>query len=160
MPAAGAGARLIGVLLLATALWTVIRFPVWPWALGLGLALYGATLLRFPGAYLIAVPLLLPVLDLAPLSGRFFWDEFDVVLAVTLGVRLLLPLPIRQKGFPLQKAALWLLLASVLGKHSDWPMAAGAGGRECVFKLFEQLQRAARRQRLCLGGCGTLAHCA
>ena len=54
-----------------------------------------------------------------------------------------------------------LALVSVgLGKHSDWPMAAGAGGRECVFKLFEQLQRAARRQRLCLGGCGTLAHCA
>jgi VanZ family protein len=125
LPAAGAGARLIGVLLLAAALWTVIRFPVWPWALGLGLAVYGATLLRLPGAYLIAVPLLLPVLDLAPLSGRFFWDEFDVVLAVTLGVRLLLPLPTRQKEFPLQKAALWLLLASVLASMAIglWPLA-------------------------------------
>ena len=74
---------------------------------------------------LIAIPLLLPVLDLAPLSGRFFWDEFDVLLAATLGVRLLMPLPPRQKQMPLPKAALWLLFASVLASAAVgvWPLA-------------------------------------
>jgi VanZ family protein len=124
--AASPAARLLGGLLLAAALWTVIGFPVWAWVLGCGLLLYAALLLRFPvSAYLIAIPLLLPVLDLAPLSGRFFWDEFDVVLAVTLGVRLLMPLPIRQLEFRLPKAALWLLLASVLASTAIgvWPLA-------------------------------------
>ena len=85
---------------------TVIGFPVGSWALVLGLVFYAAVLLRFPtAAYLIAIPVLLPVFDLAPLSGRFFWDEFDVLLATTLGVRLLMRLPTRQ-SVPVPKAAL------------------------------------------------------
>ena len=126
LDATALSARLVGLLLLAVAVWTVIGFPVGPWALVLGLVLYAAVLLRFPtGTYLIAIPLLLPVLDLAPLSGRFFWDEFDALLAVTLGVRLLMPLPARQKAVPPPKAALWLLLVSVLASAvvGVWPLA-------------------------------------
>ena len=117
--------RLVGLLLLAVAAWTVIDFPVGPWALTLGLVLYAAVLLRFPTlTYLIAIPLLLPVLDLAPVSGRFFWDEFDVLLAATLGMRLLLPLPPRQRIVPPPSAALWLLFASVLASAvvGVWPL--------------------------------------
>jgi VanZ family protein len=124
--AASAGARLLGVLLLAVAVWTVVGFPVGQLPLALGLVFYAAVLLRFPtAAYLIAIPLLLPVLDLAPLSGRFFWDEFDALLAVTLGMRLLLPLPPRQKEIALPKTALWLLLVSVLASAAVavWPPA-------------------------------------
>ena len=126
MDGPAASARLLGVLLLAVAVWTVVGFPVARWALALGLVLYAAALLRFPtAAYLIALPLLLPVLDLAPLSGRFFWDEFDVLLAATLGVRLLMPMPPRQEQMPLPKAALWLLFASVLASAAVgiWPLA-------------------------------------
>ena len=37
-----------------------------------------------PGMALLIVPALLPVLDLAPWTGRFFWDEFDLLLMVCL----------------------------------------------------------------------------
>ena len=123
---ATACARLVGIVLLAIASWTVISFPVERGVLVLGLALYVVALLRFPtGTYLIAIPLLLPVLDLAPLSGRFFWDEFDVVLATTLGVRLVMGLPMLEKSIPLPNGALWLLFLSVLASTAVgvWPPA-------------------------------------
>jgi VanZ family protein len=122
--AAHAGARVVGGLLLVVAAATVIGFPVMPWLLALGLVVYAAALLRFPAtAYLIAIPLLLPVLDFAPLSGRFFWDEFDAVLATTLGVRLLLP--VRKAAVALPKGALWLLFVSVAASTAIgvWPPA-------------------------------------
>jgi VanZ family protein len=123
---ASAGPRLIGALLLALVVATVIGFPVGSWALALGLVLYVVALLRFPtAAYLIAIPSLLPVFDLAPLSGRFFWDEFDVLLATTLGVRLLMTAPIRKTGVAVPKAALWLLFVSVMASTAIgvWPPA-------------------------------------
>jgi len=40
-------------------------------------------LIYFPKAWLIVVPLCLPVLDLSPYSGRFFFDEFDFLILVT-----------------------------------------------------------------------------
>ncbi len=54
--------------------------------LAVGALLYFALLLRYPHAWLVAVPALLPVLDLAPWSGRFFFDEFDLLLLITLAV--------------------------------------------------------------------------
>jgi VanZ family protein len=123
---ASPGARVGGVLLLAVALYSVIGFPVGFWLLGLGLACYAALMLRFPTAtYLIAVPLLLPVLDLAPISGRFFWDEMDVLLAVTLGVRLLTLAPVRQPQGPVPSVALWLMFVSVAASAviGVWPIA-------------------------------------
>lgn len=117
--APGAGAsrplgRLAGLALLALALWTAFDFPVGRWALLFGLAGYAALLWRVPTAYLIVVPLLLPLLDLAPASGRLYWDEFDALLALTLGLRLLQPMPVRRgaaaKG---PWIALALLAASV-----------------------------------------------
>jgi len=94
LPAAAAGRlkvawRLGGCLLLALALWSLALFPTGPAILGLGLATYGALLWRWPLVYLYALPAALFLLDLAPWSGRFFWDEFDLVLATTLGLRLL-----------------------------------------------------------------------
>ncbi|MGC1818827.1 MAG: hypothetical protein WA900_14370, partial [Casimicrobiaceae bacterium] len=95
--AAGVAARLAGLLLVVIAAVTVIGFPVASWALAAGLVLYAAALLRYPTpTYLIAIPMSLPVLDLAPFTGRFFWDEFDALLATTLGIRLLMTLPVRQ----------------------------------------------------------------
>jgi hypothetical protein len=124
--AASPGARVGGALLLAVAAYSVIGFPVGSWLLGLGLLCYAALILRFPTAtYLIAVPLLLPVLDLAPISGRFFWDELDALLAVTLGVRLLTLSPVRQPQVPVPNVALWLMLVSVAASAAIgvWPLA-------------------------------------
>ena len=120
---------MVGVSLLAVAVISLIGFPAGSWALGLGLALYAAVLLRFPrAAYLIAIPLLLPVFDLAPLSGRFFWDEFDILIATTLGMRLLTMPPMqlwRETGVPVPRVALWLLFASVAASAAIaiWPPA-------------------------------------
>ncbi len=67
--AASVVARLAGLLLVVIAAVTVIGFPVASWALAAGLVVYAAVLLRYPTAtYLIAIPMLLPVLDLAPLT--------------------------------------------------------------------------------------------
>jgi glycopeptide antibiotics resistance protein len=63
----------------------------WPVAgvwLGLGLAAYGALLWLWPHAWAVVVPAMLPVLFLAPWSGRFFFDEFDLLLLVTVLVLL------------------------------------------------------------------------
>lgn len=75
--------------LLVAAVLTVAGFPVGRWSLALGLAVYAVLLMRHPRLYMVVVPLALPLLDLAPWSGRLFWDEFDALLAVTVGVRLL-----------------------------------------------------------------------
>ncbi|MDP2809096.1 MAG: VanZ family protein [Rhodocyclaceae bacterium] len=67
-------------------LYWLLHFPVMPWALGLGLA--GAAVIVWvrPLLGVALIPALLPILDLAPWSGRFFLDEFDILLLVVLAV--------------------------------------------------------------------------
>jgi len=67
-----------------SALW----FPAFPAAV---LGLLGAaavTVWMRPVWALALIPAALPVLDLAPWSGRFFWDEFDLLQAVCIAVAL------------------------------------------------------------------------
>ncbi len=118
--------RLAGGGALAAAILLVAGFPVWQWGLALALLAYALLLVRVPIAYLVAVPVLLPILDLAPISGRFYWDEFDAVLATTVGVRLLMPIPARSYRVPLPRAVPWILLASVgvSAVIGIWPPAA------------------------------------
>jgi VanZ family protein/O-antigen ligase len=52
------------------------------------LGAYALLVWRWPRAALPAILALLPVLDLAPWSGWFFFDEFDAVLMVTLALLL------------------------------------------------------------------------
>ncbi len=67
---------------------SLLDFPrLAPW-LGAGLAAYALLLWRFPYAWLLLVPAVLPVLDFAPWTGRFFFDEFDRVMLVTLALAL------------------------------------------------------------------------
>ncbi len=105
--------RVIGAAALVVAVASLLDFPVARVALLASLALYAALLVRMRLAYLWIVPLALPMLDLAPISGRLFWDEFDVLLLVTLGVRLLVdPTPSRDRPrYP--RVSLRLLLAAV-----------------------------------------------
>ncbi|MDD2658797.1 MAG: VanZ family protein [Methylococcales bacterium] len=75
--------------ILSLLLWSIIAFGLLDYpaaALWLGLFLtgYTALLLRFPYAWLVFVPALLPVMDFAPWTGRFFFDEFDLLILSTL----------------------------------------------------------------------------
>lgn len=47
---------------------------------------YGALLWRYPALVVAAIPAALPLLDFAPWSGRFYLDEFDFVLAISIAV--------------------------------------------------------------------------
>jgi hypothetical protein len=109
--ALGAG----GLVLLGLALAALLDFPRWQLAIGLGLLVYMAVLWFRPPAWLLVVPAALPLLDLAPWTGRFFLDEFDLLMLVTAGVLFLRDRtghgpPAR----PLSRALFGLLAVSVL----------------------------------------------
>lgn len=63
------------------------NFPLKPFIMGVGFLLYGCMIWKYSYIYLLILPALLPVLDLAPWTGRFFFDEFDILILVTLAVR-------------------------------------------------------------------------
>lgn len=119
--------RSAAVLLAAIVLVSLAGFPVYRAALAAGLMAYALLLFHRPGAWVYAVPALLPVLDLTLLSGRFFWDEFDLLLAVTLGVRLATHRPTSAGGGSsgLPRVALFLLAACSLISAAIglWPLA-------------------------------------
>jgi VanZ family protein len=89
---ANQGSRLLSLMLGTLIGWAVLDYPLGPYGLGLGLAVYVLLLWRFPRLWLIAVPALVPVLDLAPWSGWMFLDELDLVILATVAVGLWRPL--------------------------------------------------------------------
>lgn len=66
--------------------WGVMSFPFQPALLGLLIAVYAVVLWFWPQALIIAIPAALPLFDLAPWSGRFYFDEFDLLLLVSLAI--------------------------------------------------------------------------
>lgn len=62
------------------------NFPTYRASLGVALLIYVITLWRNPSLQFTLIPASLPLLDLAPLSGRFFLDEFDWLIMVGLAV--------------------------------------------------------------------------
>ncbi len=78
--------RLFAAFLLIAATVQLLDFPRVGLLLGIGLAVYIFVLWRAPLAWLLVLPALLPVLDLAPWTGRFFFDGFDLVMIVTLAM--------------------------------------------------------------------------
>jgi len=73
---------------LAGALYGAVTFPSFPMLLSLLLLACAVAVWVRPAAALVIIPAALPVLDLAPWSGRFFWDEFDLLLLVVLAIGL------------------------------------------------------------------------
>ena len=124
-PASSWAGRATGCALLLLVVVSLARFPVWQVPLGLGLAAYAVLLTRWPLAYLIVVPASLPLLDLAPYSGRFFWDEFDLLLATTLGARLLTARAQAVEAPQVPRAGLAPLAVSVVASAAIalWPLA-------------------------------------
>ncbi|OFA07063.1 hypothetical protein [Duganella sp. HH101] len=77
--------RLLSLLFFGAAIAVLSVYPLhgsWLPAIVLG---YGALLWRRPALWLLALPALLPVLDLAPHTGWFFVEEIDVLLCLTAG---------------------------------------------------------------------------
>lgn len=120
-PARGGAALLIlGALAVAA---TYPAAPVW---LAAALITAGALCAWRPHWALALVPAALPVLDLAPWSGRLYVDEFDAWLAMCIGVAWWrLPRPARAPlgaAAPLFVAvALSLLLGTLRSMVAAWP---------------------------------------
>lgn len=66
----------------------ILDYPTGRAFLAAGLAVYVFLGLRYSGSWLCAFPALLPVLNLAPWSGRIFFEEFDLFLLATVGMAL------------------------------------------------------------------------
>ena len=104
-----------GLGLLSLAVFGLYDFPRWQAGLALGFVLYLALLWLRPLAWLVVLPAAIPLLDLAPWTGRFFLDEFDLLMLATAGMLMLRPsggptLPSR----PLFHTLAGLFLASCL----------------------------------------------
>jgi VanZ family protein len=80
------GARALAILFAVATLALVATYPLRPTLLALALLIYASVLVRWPATWLWVVPAALPVVDLTPLTGRFFLDEFDALVLVTLAV--------------------------------------------------------------------------
>jgi len=78
--------RLIVLPILALVAWGLLEYPLGNIYLGMGLVVYALVLTRFPFIWLFALPALLPVLNFAPWTGRFFFDAFDMLVLVTIAV--------------------------------------------------------------------------
>ncbi len=102
-------ARLVSGLLFAAVGASLWEFPCWNLSLALGGLVYCVLLFRYPSAWLVLVPAALPLLDLAPWTGRFFWDEFDLLMVATLAVSMWTG-RLRAPGWPASKLSSLLAL--------------------------------------------------
>ncbi|MGY6276606.1 VanZ family protein [Methylomonas sp. MgM2] len=73
-------AGLIGILIV----YQVIQYPVKPGLLALFLCGYCYVLSRWPLSGLFVLPASLPLMDFAPWTGRFYFDEFDLTILSTI----------------------------------------------------------------------------
>ncbi len=76
--------RIVSLLLWSLIMGVLFDYPVAPFALGLFLLGYSTLLAYVPFAWLIVIPALLPLMDFTPWTGRFFFDEFDLLILTTL----------------------------------------------------------------------------
>lgn len=122
---------LSGAFLLLLAVVGLVNFPLGQASLAALLFGYAVLLWFVPLAWLVLVPAALPLLDFAPWSGRFFVDEFDLMMLVTAGTLFL-----RAARWPrirLHPAWLFfalcgasLLISAVIGLGSPPPLDANA----------------------------------
>jgi VanZ family protein len=92
--------------------WGVATFPVQPVLLGVLFAGYTALVWYRPHFIFIVVPAALALFDLAPWSGRFYFDEFDLLLLTSVAVGYA-RLPATPR--PSKRDLLYLSLATLLG---------------------------------------------
>lgn len=85
-PASRGSISLLALLSLVVLAWAVSSYPLAGYWLAGGLLVYLTILRLWPQAWLVIVPAALPVLDMTPWTGRFFFDEFDCLLLATIAV--------------------------------------------------------------------------
>ena len=124
-PARGTRGEPLGIGLLGAGLLAGAAYYLGAPAFGLAsaalIAACAGLVWRWPWAVTLVVPGLLPVFDLAPWTGRFFWDEFDVLLGVCLGIAYLRTRRPRRLTWPLA----WRLAFAMLAV--SYLVAAGLG---------------------------------
>lgn len=76
-------AKVLAALLLATLAATIAYYPANKIVLALAACAYAAFLWKQADGWLLVVPALLPVLDFAPWTGWFFFEELDLLLLMT-----------------------------------------------------------------------------
>lgn len=90
----------------------VANFPVQPVALGLLLAGYAALIWYRTQFIPVVVPVALALFDLAPWSGRFYFDEFDLLLLTSVAVAFVRLPPAPRHGI---RDRLFVFLVALLG---------------------------------------------
>ncbi|GGC97240.1 hypothetical protein GCM10011396_50930 [Undibacterium terreum] len=75
---------MFAVVFAGIALWALTSYPLGRYWSLLAASGYVLALRRWPRAWLPAMLAVLPVLDFAPFSGWFFFDEFDLLVLLTL----------------------------------------------------------------------------
>ncbi|HEY2967376.1 MAG TPA: O-antigen ligase family protein [Casimicrobiaceae bacterium] len=105
---------LLSLLLFLGAGAAALIYPLGPAWLLLGLGMYAAVLWRYPQVGLPAIFALLPLLNFAPWSGWILLNEFDLLVAVTLAVRLLRP------NFDISSPALAAVASPALSRGAKW----------------------------------------
>ncbi|TFW30664.1 hypothetical protein E4O92_15970, partial [Massilia horti] len=75
--------KLVAALMAGGLVAAVHAYPLDKTVLGAALLAWMALLLRWPHAWLLGVPALLPVLDLTPYTGSFYLEEIDLLLLAT-----------------------------------------------------------------------------
>jgi VanZ family protein len=98
--------RVFAVALLGAVGAVLFEYPVAPVAIAGALALCFALFVRWPLAWLVALPACLPVFDLSPWTGWLLLDEFDLVVLIALAA-CLWTTPLRREDFALPTAAAW-----------------------------------------------------
>nr|WP_305908359.1 O-antigen ligase family protein [Methylomarinum sp. Ch1-1]MDP4521184.1 O-antigen ligase family protein [Methylomarinum sp. Ch1-1] len=78
--------KTLAALIFAALAWKLIDYPGNSPALCIVLVLYSLLIYRFPQAWLIALPALLPISDLSPWTGRLFFTEFDYFVLTTIAI--------------------------------------------------------------------------
>ena len=101
-------------------------FPTQPVLLCLLLAACAAIVWQRPVLLLAIIPTALPILDLAPWSGRFYLDEFDLLLLTTLSIGFARTMPAQHgntgRDFLFSLASLLIGLSLAIGAvHSLTP---------------------------------------
>jgi hypothetical protein len=110
--------------------WYLFSAPAFAVTSALLLVTCAAAVWVRPLMALMIVPAFLPALDLVPWTGRFFWDEYDllVMICLTVGYLRLPSAPRRADRNPWQLAfailALSLMVSTVLGSM-PWPWPDG-----------------------------------
>lgn len=137
--------RVLGLVPLGFGIWILHDFPFARWPLLLGAGVYLGVLLWRPALWLILLPLLLPVLDLRPWTGRIYLDEFDALVLVTLAAYLLRDRYVLSFGAmrPLSRVLLVLFVGlmdlSLLRTLYPWP-EVDANSFASYYSIFNGLR--------------------